>query len=883
MNAEQSWSLNKGNCGVVIAVIDDAIDTTHEDLRAAIWKNTNESPGTGVDNDNNGYIDDYFGWNAADNNNDPTPPSNARNNFFDHGTHCAGIAGAVTNNGIGIASVAYNAQIMPIKIGYDDGGRVRLRNVYQAIEYAIVNNAQIVSMSFGGPSHSRAIEGLIDYGSSLGIIFVAAAGNNGNNTVMYPAGYQNVISVGATDQQDLKASFSSYGTWVDICAPGVQVYSTLPFTSNYGVKSGTSMACPLVASSIALMLCVNPQLNKSAVLNCLLSNTDNIDGLNTGFQGQLGSGRLNAYKAISCIKPITSDFIADKQLICPGQVVSFSQKALPQAQTYNWVFPGGIPTVSSSPNPVIRYSDSGSYDVQLIVGDGVYFDTLLIENFIQVSKPRAIISGSRNIVGGSATNIRVDLAGKAPFTIEYSDGNNNYTVRGIFQNPYYIISRVNTTTQFTLLSMSDDNCAGDVSGIATISTMTTGDCKPSSSFTNISGTASDDQGLSILHIDEYIYVAGKSNNNSFGGYDGTLSKYSSDGDLLWTKMYGGSNNDEFMNITEGHNGQILLSGLTLSYGTTTSGRSNSWFVLVDTAGNIIRSGLYDGPGQNQVREAIKTSDGGYLFGGREFYSTSNCQFIVHKLDSTLQHEWGRRVTVGQYTEVFSLTEVVGVGYFIANCLRVNNAHFDPTVTKIDYQGNVGWTRHFGGPFNDGPRGIAEGLNKEIWVFNHYRINSTNIDLMFTRFDTSGNLLSASRIHTPLYEDGINTGMQVDSSGNIFLLSFSRKSNNLADIKIVHLSPNGEIIWQTGLGTRANDTPGSITYDGESVYYTGYTNQNIFGNNDMVVSKIGCSGVNNCLESEILYTRDTLILNIGAFNNPTISQISSVNSLNNVGV
>ena len=151
--AEQAWDIYRGNCEVVVAIVDDALDTTHPDLRPAIWRNSGEIPGNGIDDDGNGYVDDWYGWDAADGTNNPNPHVTANTNFHSHGTHVGGITGAYTDNNLGIASIGYRIKLMPVKIGYVDSSvspwRVRLGNAYAGVEYAIINKADIVNMSWG--------------------------------------------------------------------------------------------------------------------------------------------------------------------------------------------------------------------------------------------------------------------------------------------------------------------------------------------------------------------------------------------------------------------------------------------------------------------------------------------------------------------------------------------------------------------------------------------------------------------------------------------------------------------------------------------------------------------------------------------------------------
>jgi subtilisin family serine protease len=243
---------------------------THEDLAPNIWVNPNEIANNGIDDDNNGYIDDINGYDVADNDNNPNPPTNASSSVFSHGTHCAGIASARSDNGIGIASPGFVSKIMAVKTKFNSSTGATLERAYQGLEYAIAANPTIISMSWGGYSYSQTYQELIDVAISKGIILVAAAGNADVDFPMYPAGYNGVISVGATDQNDMKASFSNYGTSIDIMAPGVSIWSSFATTnSSYGYYSGTSMACPIVAGICALLKSKKPSGTPSQIEQCL--------------------------------------------------------------------------------------------------------------------------------------------------------------------------------------------------------------------------------------------------------------------------------------------------------------------------------------------------------------------------------------------------------------------------------------------------------------------------------------------------------------------------------------------------------------------------------------------------------------------------------------
>lgn len=314
IEACEGWDIMDPKEDVIVAVVDDAILWNHEDLQDNLWVNTAESNGTaGVDDDNNGTIDDVIGYDMASLDNNPSPPGNATADYFSHGTHVAGTVGAVTNNGRGIASIAFNtAKIMSCKGSRDSDAAYT--NIWEAFAYAVVNGADVINNSWGrgvdsngnppAPLSQTEI-GLLEEAANRDIIVLFAAGND-NNQMALPASSELVISVAATGnpvtgEVDEKAYYSNYGSWVDISAPGSQILSTVPGDEKYSNQQGTSMACPNVASLVALMKSHAPNLSNDQIINCLFSSADDISGDNPDYIGQLGHGRINVRKAIECV------------------------------------------------------------------------------------------------------------------------------------------------------------------------------------------------------------------------------------------------------------------------------------------------------------------------------------------------------------------------------------------------------------------------------------------------------------------------------------------------------------------------------------------------------------------------------------------------------
>lgn len=304
VHALQAWDISTGSPNITIAIIDNGVRLTHEDLKDKLWTNPGEIPGNGLDDDLNGYVDDVHGYDMADRDGNPSPPA-TNIPYWDHGTHCAGIAAAESNNGLGEPSIGFNTSIMALKCAPSADSGNSLANVYEALLYAINNGADVISMSFGSPEAGLfTSESLIEAGRNMGAIMVAAAGNNGNEAPSYPAAYDEVISVGAVAGNDTRASYSNYGETIDIMAPGSNIFSAAASADNAYVNLfGTSMACPMVAATMALLLDEFPNESFASLRTRLLEGADPIDHLNPGETGLLGAGRLNVYAALTGSQP----------------------------------------------------------------------------------------------------------------------------------------------------------------------------------------------------------------------------------------------------------------------------------------------------------------------------------------------------------------------------------------------------------------------------------------------------------------------------------------------------------------------------------------------------------------------------------------------------
>jgi hypothetical protein len=306
--APEAWGIFRNGPRVIIGIVDSGSELTHEDLAANIYYNPAEIPNNNQDDDNNGKVDDYRGWDfvgASGSNFVPDNNPNVTSALNNHGVHVSGIASAVTDNGKGVASIAFNsAQLLIVKAAADNNSE-EIYQGYEGVKYAADMGANIINCSWGSPGGGNFGRDIINYAISKGSLIVAAAGNGAftGNEVEYPAAYPGVIAVANTDNNDIKHSTSTFGGHVTISAPGVLIRSTT-FNNTYGDLTGTSMSAPAVSSAAALVKSYyGNTFNMQQVGELLRVTADNIDNINPAFAGQLGKGRLNVYRALTEVPP----------------------------------------------------------------------------------------------------------------------------------------------------------------------------------------------------------------------------------------------------------------------------------------------------------------------------------------------------------------------------------------------------------------------------------------------------------------------------------------------------------------------------------------------------------------------------------------------------
>ena len=368
INAFAGWDIHKGDTNMVIGVTDTGIDPFHPDIIGNIKYNYAD-PINGIDDDNDGFTDNYRGWDTGSNDNDPT----ADNNF--HGQHVSGLSSATANNSEGVAGSGYFCKLLPIKIANQNGSLV---GAYDGLIYAAEHGCKVINCSWGGFEFSELNQDLIRYAAiNKDCIIFCGAGNNNDERLFYPASYEYAVSVGATNEQDFKADFSTYGYLLDLFAPGDFVLSTWA-DGGYLRTGGTSMAAPVAAGCAGILRSAFPTWSSQQITEQLKVTCDNIDQIpqNANYAGKMGKGRINLYRALTETgRP--SVLFNDKrlsdngtQLFLPGSLVQLNGlliNYLSPASTVSITVSSLTPTFDVI-TPGFTFSNFGTLDTLPVIG-----------------------------------------------------------------------------------------------------------------------------------------------------------------------------------------------------------------------------------------------------------------------------------------------------------------------------------------------------------------------------------------------------------------------------------------------------------------------------------------------------------------------------------
>jgi subtilisin family serine protease len=386
INAAAAWDLNKGSADIAVGVVDNAVWVDHPDLADKVIAQR----------------DTYY------NDNDPNPPTWGDADAWSHGTHVSGLSVGHTDNGIGISSIGFNVSLVAVKAGNNNNPDGVYGFPY-AVQWAADNGSNVINMSWGGPGSSSTNQNILTGIYNMGIVLVAASGNDNTTVPHYPSNYLHVISVSSVDYNDTKSSFSNYNSQVDVSAPGgscspgpggvLSTYFALGSMGYYDAISGTSMASPVAAGLAGLIMSVNPDLTPDEVEEIMKSTAFDIDEINPDYAGQLGAGRIDAYQAI-LNTPYAPEaaFSTPVTIITPSSQINFTSESMGVPDTYAWSFEGGSPSTSTAKNPQnIEYATAGNYNVSLTVTNVFGTDEVTMTDYITVtSTPKPWVDFAAN-------------------------------------------------------------------------------------------------------------------------------------------------------------------------------------------------------------------------------------------------------------------------------------------------------------------------------------------------------------------------------------------------------------------------------------------------------------------------------------------------------
>lgn len=321
IHAGNAWEFGKGSYLCRVAIIDNAILRNHNDLVGNIWSKSEEIPGNHIDEDSNGYVDDYHGYDVADGDEDVSPPASiSDSSAFNHGTLIAGLCSAVTDNGKGIAGLGFRTSLLPIKCTPDTAADPRaVPFAYEGLYYAAKFRPNMVCIAWGSRDTSATMHLLLQVLRNENVFVIAAAGNDSIEKLRYPASSSLVFSVGACDSSDRLSAFSNYHKNLDALAPGTSIYSTMGTgPNNYGYVSGTSSSAALTCGLAGLLKYQSFSYTVDQMTQIIRKGCDDITASNPGKTDKIGAGRINAYRTINSNAASTEKLNSNEFLIYPN-------------------------------------------------------------------------------------------------------------------------------------------------------------------------------------------------------------------------------------------------------------------------------------------------------------------------------------------------------------------------------------------------------------------------------------------------------------------------------------------------------------------------------------------------------------------------------------
>ena len=816
--AEDAWDIARGSAAVTVAVVDDFFDLTHPDLQNVWQFNSGEVPGNNIDDDGNGYTDDYFGWNANYNHPNIMPPA-LRRSLFSHGTHCAGIVGARTDNGTGIASIGFGLKILGVAVG-DSINPGRMGNAYQGVVYAADRGAPVISLSWGSYTSSITGQLVINYAHNRGAIIFAAAGNDNTDIPVYPAAYNHVVAVAATDVNDRKSPFSNYGSWVDLSAPGSAIMSTITGTTpGYGNMSGTSMATPLAAGLAGLMLSHNPQLTAADLEVLLKKNVFNHYGLNPGYTGKLGSGRIDAASAIQSVLKLKALFAENKRSICPQDTIRFQFNGYGSSLSYRWSFSGGNPATSSIASPAVVYTNPGLYDVQLIIDDGTHSDTILKKAHIQVSVPTANMSTDTPVANGNTLFLKLNLTGQAPWRIRMKliDSTRWFTAD---QSPFYIEHKASKSGVFKILAFSDSRCSAPESDSIKLRVFTTPSPGPDSCYLSVNkkriqtlfsyayGSSGREAptGLIVLSDSNYL-LYGTTTGFGSGGEDLMAVKINRNGQIIWTRAIGLSGFDGGLpaSAKEMSNGDIVIAGAS----STGSGRWQGTVVRLTSSGALRWSRIYPAlTAHDHLRGLTELPDGSIIVVGTSGQPSNQSASLIRFTANGTQ-SWKRMHDYSGIAEHYIDVHHIRNRLYIFGSASRGTGGISSIMSKTNLSGDKIWEYRFetsGGNLLMYAAPAADNSGFACTGYGFVSGTSSNVQAHISFVDTNGTLLWMKDFGGT----GIErlTAITRGADNDFYAIGWTQSKDVVAKLMIIRFDKNGNIKWDRIYGAKgtAINTP-----------------------------------------------------------------------------
>jgi len=872
IDAVEAWDIQKGSRSVVVAVIDTGIDYTHPDLVSNIWKNSGEISGNGLDDDGNGFIDDVYGYDFANNDGNPMDDHS-------HGTHVAGTIGASGNNNLGVIGVSPNVSIMGLKFLRANGFGSTV-NAARAIEYAVKMGAKVINASFGGGGYSNLMFDALSRANNAGVLFVAAAGNDrGNNNdanPRYPSNYDlpNVISVAATDNKDQLAYFSNYGVnTVDLGAPGVSILSTIP-NNGYASNDGTSMATPHVAGAAALLLAENPSLTVTQLKQALLNSTDQVASL----QGKtVSGGRLNLNKAIASVsKPTITINANDANAaeVVSGQTQNSGQFTL--TRTGN--IANGLTAFYTIGGTAINGTDYGSLSGSVIFDAGSATSRSINISVIDDS----IVEGNETVILTLNSNSAYTIGAANTATVTITDNDlptlvindviiaegNSGTSSAVFT-----VTRMGNATQAITVNYATANnsaTAGSdytgTSGILTFATNETskiiivpiiGDTTVEGNetfFVNLSNavnaTIADSQGLGTITNDDIALPTITINANDANAAEVVSGQTQNSGQFTLTRTG---------NIANGLTAFYTIGGTAIN-GTDYGSLGGS--VIFDAGSatsrtiniSVIDDSTVEG---NETVILTLNSNSAYTIG-----AANTATVIITDNDSLPTLDWTRQLGTSNHdygtdTAVDANGNIYVVGMMGQNLGGSNNLWGDAFISKVNSNGNTLWTRQIGGTNIDIANGVTVDSSGNIYIVgatenslggNTYAGGGS--DAFFAKYDTNGNQIWIRQFGTTNYD--MFSKVATDSSGNFYAVGWTGSGSgpyySTADALIVKWDSNGNQLWSRQFVIGANQGVAATDIDIDSntgnIYITGYfrdDSNTSFTDTDAFIAKYNSNG------------------------------------------